>query len=123
VKIKELIKIKDSLTNLAKIMLPKSVDNYNVFKLYKQVEDESRNYYIQRDKIVMEYGKKQSNGSISILSDNPSYRTAIKLIEELENIEVEMLVKSVKLQPADIKLSPLDLYYLTDIGLIEILEE
>lgn len=121
-KIREMLKVRGSLINFAKIRLPNAIDNYNVFKLYKQVENEVFNYNTQKDKIIMEYGEEQSNDTVSISPNNPNYITAIKIIAELENIDVDLEFKPIILKPTDVNLSPIDIYNLTNFKILTINE-
>lgn len=122
-KIRNIIKVRNSLNNLAKVLLPKNVDNYTVFKIYKQIEEEIQNYNVQKDKIVLKYGTQKSGGGISISQDNPNYTIALKAISELEDIEVDIRINSIIIYPDDVKLCPADLLNLEEFGLIKLVEE
>ncbi len=119
-KIKELLNINESLKNLARTLLPKSVDNYKVYKMYSKIREELNNYYTQRDKIVLQYGIKNENGSVSILPENPNYQTAFKSLNELEEIEVDLKIETLKLNANDLNLSAIDLYNLVKSKIIEL---
>lgn len=121
-KIRDILKVRESVKHLAQERLPNAIDNYHVFKLYKQVEDESHNYNVQKDKIVIEYGEKQPDGTVSISAKNPNYMTAIKLISELENIDIELQLNKITIKPAELNLSAKDIYNLIEFGVLEIAE-
>ena len=119
-KIRDILKVRESVKHLAQVRLPNAIDNYHVFKLYKQVEDEAHNYNVQKDKVVIEYGERQPNGSVSISAENPKYMTAIKLISELENIDIELQLNKTTIKPAELNLSAKDIYNLVEFGILEI---
>jgi len=119
-KIKDLINVNDSMKNLARTLLTKSTDNYKVYKIYSKIREELNNYYTQRDKIVMKYGTKNENGTVGILSDNPNFQKAIKDISELEEIEVDITIETLKLNVNDLNLSAIDIYNLVEFKIIEL---
>lgn len=121
-KLKELIKAQDSLTNLADIRLSSAKDNYNVFKLYKQVKDEISNYDAQRNKIIMEYGEKNSEGNVSVQRSNPNFSKAVKDIAELEDLDIDISFNKISVKPDELKLSAIDIYNLESFGILEVVE-
>ena len=121
-KLKELIKAQDSLTNLADIRLSSAKDNYNVFKLYKQVKEEISNYDAQRNKIIMEYGEKNSEGNVSVRRSNPNFSKAVKDIAELEDLDIDINFNKISVKPDELKLSAIDIYNLESFGILEVIE-
>jgi hypothetical protein len=121
-KLRELIKVKDSLTNFANIRLSSAQDNYNVFKLYKQAEDEITNYNAQRDKIIIEYGEKDSEGNVSVQQNNPNFDNVIQAIVELEDLDIKIKFEKISVKSSELNLSAVDIFNLENFGLIEIKE-
>jgi hypothetical protein len=121
-KLRELIKVKDSLTNFANIRLSSAQDNYNVFKLYKQAEDEITNYNAQRDKIIIEYGEKDSEGNVSVQQNNPNFDKVIQAIVELEDLDIKIKFEKISVKSSELNLSAVDIFNLENFGLIEIKE-
>lgn len=119
-KIKDLVKVEGSLNNLVGIVLKNGLDNYNVYKFYRQLKEELDNFKAQKNKLIMEYGTRTHEGNFAVLPDNPNFSIVLEQINSLEKIEVDIEISNIKLNPEEVNISPFDLVNLVDIGLIEI---
>jgi hypothetical protein len=120
-KIKDLLNIKDSIYNLGNLLLPEPYTKYNyeVYKIIKIVESELENFGTQQYKIAKKYGTENEDGNYIIDKTNENYEQCCKELNELTEIEVDIPIGNIIINPSVISLKPLDIYNLIEHEIIK----
>ncbi len=120
-KIKDLLNVKDSLYNLGNVLLPEPYTKYNyeVYKIIKKVESELENFGTQQYKIAKKYGTENEDGSYALEKNNPNFEQCTKELNELAEIEVDIPLGNIIINPSVISLKPIDIYNLIEYEIIK----